>query len=71
MSPLGATKVALAQVPAPRILVAVSGGKDSLATLDVCIRHFGRENVTGFLMELVPGLECEWRSIRAVERRFG
>lgn len=65
------TRAVLARIPARKVLVAVSGGKDSLCTLDVCVRHFGRENVTGFLMELVKGLEVEWQHARRLEKRYG
>lgn len=49
----------------------VSGGKDSLATLDVCVKAFGAKNVSGALMYLVEGLEVEWQHARRLERRFG
>lgn len=39
----------------PSVLVAFSGGKDSLATLDMCQKVFPR--VEAYLMTLVPGLE--------------
>lgn len=68
---LDETRAVLEQIPKGRVLVAVSGGKDSLCTLDVCVRHFGPENVAGFLMHLVPDLECEWEHARKLERRFG
>ena len=54
-----------------RILVALSGGKDSLCTLDVTVRKYGAERVTPFLMELVKDLDCEWEIIRKVEKRYG
>jgi 3'-phosphoadenosine 5'-phosphosulfate sulfotransferase (PAPS reductase)/FAD synthetase len=57
--------------PATKVLVAVSGGKDSLCTLDLAVRRYGAANVTGFLMTLVPGIECEWEPVRRLERRYG
>ena len=39
-----------------RVLVAFSGGKDSLMTLDLCKRIF--KKVECFYMYLVPGLKC-------------
>ena len=37
-----------------RVLVAFSGGKDSVVTLDVCVRHFA--HVEGFFMYQVLSL---------------
>ena len=37
-----------------RVLVGVSGGKDSVVTLDLCARFF--PHVVGFFMYLVKGL---------------
>lgn len=56
---------------APRVAVMVSGGKDSLCTLDVCVRAFGAKNVVGVLMYLVKDLDVEWRHARKLEKRFG
>lgn len=36
------------------VIVSYSGGKDSLAVMDLCVRTFKR--VEGFIMEYVPGL---------------
>jgi phosphoadenosine phosphosulfate reductase len=54
-----------------RIIVGVSGGKDSIATLDVCHKVFGRGNVHGFFLYLVEGLECEEQHLRQVEGKYG
>lgn len=71
--PLGETRDTFARLPGDpsRILVALSGGKDSLCTLDVTVRKYGAERVTPFLMELVKDLDCEWEIIRKVEKRYG
>jgi phosphoadenosine phosphosulfate reductase len=53
-----------------RILVGLSGGKDSLVTLDMCVREFGAENVRAFFMYLVKGLRCVETTIRWCERRY-
>ncbi len=71
MTPLQTAFDVFARTPATKVLVAVSGGKDSICTLDLCVRHFGAKNVTGFLMELVQDVECEWAPVRALERKFG
>jgi len=39
----------------PDVIVAYSGGKDALATMDLCVRSFRK--VAAFFMYLVPGLE--------------
>jgi phosphoadenosine phosphosulfate reductase len=52
-----------------RILVGVSGGKDSAVTLDLCSRFF--KHVTGYFMYLVKGLEFQENTLRHYERRYG
>ena len=73
LPPIVEAERVLAQVRAhtDKIVVMVSGGKESLATLDACVRVFKAPNVIGVLMELVKGLECEWAPIRRAERRHG
>lgn len=51
------------------IIVGVSGGKDSLATLSLCTQVF--PVVHGYFLYVVPGLECEERYLRIAEKRFG
>ena len=51
----------------PSVLVGLSGGKDSLATLELCLAAFS--HVEAFLMEMVPGLECERGPVAAAARR--
>lgn len=52
-----------------RVLVSLSGGKDSAVVLDLCCRHF--EHVEAFFMYLVPGLSFQERLLRHYERRYG
>jgi len=59
----------LARVPSKSVIVALSGGKDSLACMDLCASTF--ERVEAFFMYLVPGLECAERPIKIVEKRYG
>lgn len=54
-----------------RIVVAYSGGKDSIATLDMCIKTFGKENVDCFFMYLIPGMECVERELDRARQRWG
>jgi len=51
------------------VLVAVSGGKDSLVTLDLCCQVF--KKVEAFYMYLVPGIEVIERPLLAVTRKLG
>jgi phosphoadenosine phosphosulfate reductase len=51
------------------VIVAFSGGKDSVAVLDLCCRHFSRVRV--FFLYLVAGLSFQERVLRYYERRFG
>jgi len=53
-----------------RVLVGVSGGKDSVVTLAAAVERLGVARVEGFLMELIPGLECEWKTIRPLIARY-
>jgi 3'-phosphoadenosine 5'-phosphosulfate sulfotransferase (PAPS reductase)/FAD synthetase len=53
------------------ILVALSGGKDSLCTLDLAVEVFGPRNVVAFSMYLVKGLRCFEGPIEAAARRYG
>ena len=69
VSPLAQARSTLADVPATRALVGLSG-KDALCTLDLCIEHFGVGNVQAFTMVLVRDLECEWAHIRRVQGRY-
>ena len=39
------------------VLVAYSGGKDSLVTLDLAVAHYGAARVEAFFMYLVPGMD--------------
>lgn len=51
------------------VVVAYSGGKDSMTVMDLCCRTFAR--VEAFYMYLVPGLESEEAKLRACEERWG
>ncbi len=51
------------------ILVAYSGGKDSLAVMDMCCRAFQR--VEAFFMYLIPGLESTETALLQAEARWG
>jgi len=53
------------------VIVGLSGGKDSLVTLDLCIREFGAGRVAAFHMYVVRGLRCVEDGIRRCERRYG
>jgi len=56
---------------APRVLVGLSGGKDSLVTLDLAVRSFGPDNVVAFSMYLVRGLRCFEGPIERAARIYG
>ena len=53
-----------------KIMVGLSGGKDSLVTLDLCVSEFGPENVRAYFMYLVKGLRCVETVIRWCENRY-
>lgn len=50
------------------VLVGFSGGKDSVVTLDLCMRYF--ERVQPFFLYLCPNLEFQERTLRWYEQRY-
>lgn len=53
-----------------KIIVGLSGGKDSLVTLDLAVREFGAANVRCFFMYLVKGLRCVEAGISWCRRHY-
>lgn len=53
-----------------KIIVALSGGKDSICTLALAIEVFGQANVQPYHMWWVKGLRCEMDIIDKLIRRF-
>lgn len=51
------------------VLVGFSGGKDSVVTLDVCMKHFA--HVEGFFMYQVRGLSFQEATLRYYEDKYG
>lgn len=59
----------LKDVSGGQVMVGLSGGKDSLAVLDLCCRHINR--VEAYHMRLVPGLEVFEAPVDAAAKRHG
>lgn len=51
------------------VIVGFSGGKDSIVTLDLCMRYF--ERVHPYFLYLVPGLSFQERTVCWYERHYG
>lgn len=51
------------------VVVGVSGGKDSVVTLDLCFKYF--KKVEGYFLYFVEGLEFQERYLKYLERRYG
>lgn len=68
--PVAAVAVVAVKLPAAdRLLIAYSGGKDSLATLDLCVR--AGKDVEAFFMYFVPGMDYTEYWCSYAERKFG
>lgn len=50
------------------VIVGVSGGRDSVATLDLCVKHF--RAVRAYFMYIVPGIQFQERYLQMLERRY-
>lgn len=51
------------------VIVAFSGGKDSIVTLDLCKKYFPKVEV--FFMYLVPNLDFQERMLQWYENKYG
>ena len=70
MSLIASARSLLERVPGKRVAVALSGGKDSVALLDLAVRFLGKENVGAFFMQVAP-TRLELRRIEFYARRVG
>lgn len=66
--PLAAVRRAV-ELGIEEVLCGVSGGVDSVVTLDLCVKHFRR--VQCYFMYYVEGLGFQERYLSYLERRFG
>ena len=53
-----------------KIVVWSSCGKDSIANLDLCVRHFGAENVQPIFMYFVKGLSFQETYLQYIENKY-
>lgn len=66
-SPLGVVRDAVSR-GIESVIVGVSGGRDSVATLDLCVKHF--RVVRCYFMYVVPGIQFQERYLQMLERRY-
>lgn len=50
------------------VIIAFSGGKESIVSLDLCFRHF--KNVKPFFMYICPGLSFQERTLQWYEKKY-
>jgi len=67
--PLAVLERARDELGIKEIIVWFSGGKDALATLDLCSQYFKR--VVPVFMYTVPGLSFQEKMLQYAERRYG
>ena len=60
----------LSGLNAPHVIVWMSGGKDSIATLSLVLDVYPREKVTCAFMQLIPGIRCELAPIERTVALF-
>lgn len=53
-----------------QVLVGLSGGKDSITVLDLCVKVFGQESVFPFYLYWLKGLECEQTNLDRILKRY-
>lgn len=66
-SPLGVVRDAVSR-GIESVIVGVSGGRDSVATLDLCVKHF--RVVRCYFMYVVPGIKFQERYLQMLERQY-
>lgn len=54
-----------------RIIVAYSGGKDSLATIDLCCKAFGPTNVFAYYLWMIPDADTDRPRLKLLADRYG
>lgn len=70
-APVGASLRILKSLQADRIIVGYSGGKDSLAVLDLCTRVFPPERILAYHLEMLPGAEILRPALELCKDRYG
>lgn len=71
MPPIADAMALLRETGAKQVIVAFSGGKDSLCVMDLCARAFGPENVRAYFWYMVKGLRCQEEMLAIAKARWG
>jgi phosphoadenosine phosphosulfate reductase len=69
--PIAHAREVITRSGAQRVILALSGGKDSLCVAQLVVDQLGPDNVAAFYMQVVPGVRFEQKPVLHAARRLG